>query len=305
MHGTRQYLAGIQKARDQGLIEISGDFEPESGVMPFSNHIDWKIGETVYEGVLTSANTRGLYELIPRLLRFYARMPVRFLELGPGAGNACFEFSLLCEQSNVQAEVCAVSYTPIDPNTPMLASGDSLLEMLSQSPALEILGRNQNDCLWRILTEAAFQLQESRGLPIFGKSERPFIHRQWIGDYPTGIRLGDETFEIVYDMHGPLHRKETAPILDAYSRLSDTGVLFFVFNPKYPPGQIMLEGVRKKYVPIFGRTDSVVVDTTAGSALVAKPESPLAKRFSSKFEEKPQTVPARDIMEFMNWLDAR
>jgi hypothetical protein len=270
--------------------------------MPFSNHIDWKIGETFYEGALSPANTRPLYELIPRVLSFYSDRRVRFLELGPGAGNACYELFLFCGKTGIDAFVSTVSYTPINPYMPMLLSGERLFDILAECPEMQILEKGLDACLWKISTNAAFAWQEKCEKRIFGTTEKPFIHFQWVGDYPSGIVFEAEKFDIVYDMHGPLHRRETLPLLDAYSRLSQTGVLFFVFNPKYPPGQIMLEGVRKKYISLFDPSDSVIVDTSAGSALVAKPQSPMAKRFGAKFPKKPQTVPARDMIEFMKWL---
>ena len=300
---TGIYLEGIRKACRHGLIQVSDSYEPETGVMPFSNHIDWKIGNTLYPGVLSFTNTRPLYVVIPRILNYYRDANVRYLELGPGAGNALFKFSMIVRQYGVAAHICTVSYTPVNPFAPLLLSGDELFSTFSDNPDMEILEEGSQGCLWRIQTEAVFRFQNERGQPIFGETPEAFIHLQHIGDFCDKGILKSQQFDIIYDMHGPLHRREIEPIAYAYAHLSDQGVMFFVFNAKYPPGQMMLGGSRCGTIPLFRKSDMVVVDTGANSALIARENSPLAKRFETKYPQRPQTVTASRMMDFFDWLD--
>jgi hypothetical protein len=303
MINTENYLADIRKACSKGLIRISDAYEPEPGVMPFSNHIDWKVGTDEYPGVLSFTNTRPLYAAIPRILNYYRNSDVRYLELGPGAGNALFEFSEIARQRGVAAQIFTVSYTPVNPFAPLLLSGDELFPMLSDNPDMVIVETGAQGCLWRIQTEAVFRFQNEKGLLIFGESPEAFIHHQYIGDFCEEGIFNSQQFDIIYDMHGPLHRRQIEPIASAYAHLSDSGVMFFVFNAKYPPGRMMLEGARRGAIPLFRASDAVVVDPAAHCALVAREHSPLAVRFGTKYPQRPQTVAASHMMEFLRWLD--
>jgi hypothetical protein len=303
MMNTDIYLEDVRQACLEGLIQVSAFYEPEPGVMPFSNHIDWKIGDTLYPGVISFTNTRPLYAAIPRILSYYRDSDIRYLELGPGAGNALFEFSLTARKYGVAAHICTASYTPVNPFAPLMLSGDQLFAMLSDNPEMEIIEKGAQGCLWRIPTEEVFRFQNETDQPVFGESREAFIHRQCIGDFCTEGLVGSEPFDIIYDMHGPLHRRQIEPITQAYAHLSDQGTMFFVFNAQYPPGQTMLEGARRGTIPLFRKSDAVVVDPNANCALIARESSPLARRFQMKFPKRPQTVAASRIMDFFRWLD--
>lgn len=304
MMNTEIYLAGIRKACREGLIQISDAYEPEPGVMPFSNHIDWKVGNTLYPGVLSFTNTRPLYAAIPGILNYYRNSGVRYVELGPGAGNALFEFSQIARQYDVAIHICTASYTPVNPYAPLLLSGDELYAALADNPAMEIIEKSSQGCLWRIQTEEVFRFHNEMNQPVFGESPEAFIQLQYIGDFCQGGLLQSQQFDIIYDMHGPLHRRQIEPITAAYAHLSDIGTMFFVFNAKYPPGRMMLEGARRGAIPLFRKSDAVVVDPGAHCALVAREHSPLAKRFQAKYPKKPQTVAASRMMEFFRWLQS-
>jgi hypothetical protein len=303
MINTEIYLEGVHQACQKGLIQVSASYEPEPGVMPFSNHIDWKIGDTSYPGVISFTNTRPLYAAIPRILSYYRNTDVRYLELGPGAGNALFEFSRIAHQYGVSVHICTASYTPVNPFAPLMLSGDQLFAMLSDNPDMEIIQKGEQGCLWRIPTEAVFRFQNEMNQPVFGGSRETFVHQQYVGDFCKGGLIESEPFDIIYDMHGPLHRRQIEPITHAYAHLSDQGTMFFVFNAKYPPGHTMLEGARRGTTPLFRKSDAVVVDTSAHCALVARNNSPLARRFQMKYPQRPQTVAASRIMDFFRWLD--
>jgi hypothetical protein len=304
MMNTEIYLEGVRKARRNGLIRVSDAYTPEPGVMPFSNHIDWKAGNTFFPGVLSFTNTRPLYTAIPRILNDYRHSKIRYLELGPGAGNALFKFSQIAREYDVAVHICTASYTPVNPFAPLLLCGDELYGILSDHPAMEIIEKGSQGCLWRIQTEAVFEFQNETNQPIFGESPDAFIHRQYVGDFCQEELLEPQHFDIIYDMHGPLHRRQIAPLAYAYAHLSDEGVMFFAFNAKYPPGQMILEGARLGSIPLFRKSDAVIVDPGAHCALIARENSPLAIRFKKKYPNKPQTVPASHLMEFFRWLDA-
>jgi hypothetical protein len=186
----------------------------------------------------------------------------------------------------------------------LLLSGDELFAALSGDPAMEIIEKGSQGCLWRIQTEAVFRFQNAMNHPVFGESPQAFIHHQYIGDFFQEGLLKSPQFDIIYDMHGPLHRRRIEPITCAYAHLSDKGVMFFVFNAKYPPGQMMLEGARCGAVPLFRKSDAVIVDPGAHCALIARENSPLAIRFKAKYPQRPQTVAASRMMDFFRWLES-
>ena len=298
------YVEGIYRAYEDGHITYADYYVPESGQMQFSNHISWEINGVHYEGGLSFTNTRPLFDGIRLALDYFKGDPVRFLELGPGAGNACYELHCLAKTMGIDVDIHTVSYTPVNPFMPLLRSGNELLASLSSNPNLKIMEKGSHGCSWYILDEDVFRMPDEEIGQIFGKLDEPYIHHQYIGYYPKNMDLPSVGFDIIYDMFGPLHRKNVGTIIDAYSRLSEKGMLFFVFHERYEPGQIMLEGTKRRLTPIFSKRDTVIVDTQNHSAIVAKENNALALRFRKKFKSKFQTVAANDMNDFLKWLQS-
>jgi len=296
------YREGIHRAHKAGHITYVDSYVPESGEMRFSNHISWDINGIHYEGGLSFTNTRPLFDGIPLALAYFENQPLTFLELGPGAGNACHELYSLSKTMNMDVTIHTASYTPINPYMPLLRSGDELLASLSPSPHLKIMEKGPHGCSWYILDEDVFRMPHEALHQIYGKLNDPYIHHQHIGYYPGELDLPSAGFDIIYDMFGPLHREDVGSIVDAYARLSEKGMLFFVFHERYAPGKIMLEGAKKRLTPIFDAHDMVVVDTQHYSAMVARENNPLARRFRKKFKSEFQTFEAHDMMGFLKWL---
>lgn len=296
------YMEGIQRAREKGRITCAENYVPESGEMRFSNHISWEINGVVYEGGLSFTNTRPLFYGIHLALEHFRDEPLTFLELGPGAGNACYELYCLAKKLGIPLKIHAASYTPINPYMPLLCSGDELLARLSSNSHLKIMEKRPHGCSWYILDKDVFRLSDEELGQIYGKLDEPFVHHQYMGYYPRNMEAPSARFDIIYDMFGPLHRKDVGAIVDAYSRLSEKGILFFVFHEKYQPGRIMLEGARRRLTPLFDKRDTVVVDTRNYLAMVARENNPLALRFRKKFNSEFQTVVAHDMVDFLKWL---
>ncbi|MCG6880680.1 MAG: hypothetical protein LJE96_16250 [Deltaproteobacteria bacterium] len=296
------YKEGIHRAHKAGYITYADSYVPESGEMQFSNHISWDINGIHYEGGLSFTNTRHLFDGIRLVLAYFEDNPLTFLELGPGAGNACYELSCLAKTMNMDVKIHTASYTPVNPYMTLVRSGDELLASLSSNPHLKIMEKGPNGCSWYILDEDVFRMPHEALDQIYRKLDDPYIHHQYIGYYPRDIDLPSAGFDIIYDMFGPLHRKDVASIVDAYSRLSETGMLFFVFHERYAPGKIMLEGAKKRFTPIFNPKDTVVVDTQHYRAMVARENNPLARHFRKKFKSEFQTFEAHDMMGFLKWL---
>jgi hypothetical protein len=296
------YIEGIHRADEEGRITYADQYVPESGEMLFSNHISWEVNGVHYEGGLSFTNTRPLFDGIRLALGHFGGEPLTFLELGPGAGNACYELNCLAKKMHIDVEIHTASYTPVNPYMPLLCSGNELLENLSSNISLKILEQGPHGCSWYILDEDVFRMPDEELGQIYGKLDEPYIHHQYIGHYPKNVDLPSLEFDMIYDMFGPLHRKDVGSIVDAYSRLSEKGVLFFIFHEGYEPGKIMLEGAKRRMTPIFNKRDSVVVDTQNHLALVARENNPLALRFRKKFESKFQTLVAYDMIDFLKWL---
>jgi hypothetical protein len=296
------YIEGIQRAREEGRITYAGRYAPESGQMRVSNHISWEINGVVYEGGLSFTNTRSLFLGIRLALEHFGDGPLTFLELGPGAGNACYELYCLAKKMKIHVEIHTASYTPINPYMPLLCSGDELLARLSSNPHLKIMEKGPHGSSWYILDEDVFRMPDDALGQIYGKLDEPYIHHQYIGYYPQNMDPSSAGFDIIYDMFGPLHRKDVGSIVDAYSRLSEKGILFFVFHEGYEPGKIMLEGAKRRLTPIFDKKDTVVVDTQNYLAMVARQNNPFALGFRKKFKSEFQTVVAHDMVNFLKWL---
>jgi hypothetical protein len=302
MFSIESYLAGIRRAHEEGLITYADHYVPDPGGMKYSNHISWEINGVFYEGGLSFTNTRPLFDGIRLALDYFKDGPVKFLELGPGAGNACYELDCLAKTIGADVTIHTVSYTPINPYMPLLRSGDQLLRLLASNPDLKLMKQESHGCSWYILDKDLFRLPDEDLAFLYGKLEVPYIHLQNIGYFPRKLDLPSEGFDIIYDMFGPLHREDVGAVVDAYSRLSEKGMLFFVFHARYEPGQIMLDGAKRRLTPIFNKSDTVVVDTRNHFAIVAREKNALAAHFRKKFKSTYQTVPANDMIGFIKWL---
>ena len=296
------YREGIHRAHKAGHITYVDSYVPESGEMRFSNHISWDISGIHYEGGLSFTNTRPLFNGIRLALVYFEDDPLTFLELGPGAGNACHELYCLAKTMDMDVTIHTASYTPINPYMPLLCSGNELLARLSSNPRLKIMEKGPHGCSWYILDEDVFRMPHEALHQIYGTLNDPYIHHQHIGYYPRELDLPSTGFDIIYDMFGPLHRKDVGSIVDAYARLSEKGMLFFVFHEGYAPGKMMLEGAKMRLIPIFNPKDTVVVDTQHYSAMVARENNPLALHFRNEFKSEFQTFEAHDMMGFLKWL---
>ena len=295
-------MEGIHRAFEEGRIAYAEHYVPESGEMQFSNHISWEVNGVVYEGGLSFTNTRPLFDGIRLVLNHFGGEPLTFLELGPGAGNACYELHCLAKAMHIDVKIHTASYTPVNPYMPLLCSGDELLARLSSNPHLKVMEKGPHGCSWYILDKDVFRLSDEELGQMYGKLDEPYIHHQYIGYYPKDMDPPSARFDIIYDMFGPLHRKDVGSIVDAYSRLSEKGVLFFVFHERYAPGKMMLEGAKRRLTPIFDERDTVVVDTQNYLAMVARENNPLALHFRKKFKSEFQTFEAHDMMGFLKWL---
>ena len=203
---------------------------------------------------------------------------------------------------HIDVKIHTASYTPVNPYMPLLRSGNELLASLSSNPHLKIMEKGPHGFSWYILDEDVFRMPAEEFGQIYGKLDEPYIHHQYIGYYPKNMDPPSAGFDIIYDMLGPLHREDVGSIVDAYSRLSEKGMLFFVFHERYEPGKIMLEGAKRRLTPIFNKRDTVVVDTQNHSAIVARENNPLALCFRKKFKSKFQTIVAYDMIDFLRWL---
>ncbi|MBC8457297.1 MAG: hypothetical protein H8D67_04790 [Deltaproteobacteria bacterium] len=293
-NSIESYLNGIQRAHDEGLIEYASHYVPEAGIMKFSNHVPWEIDGVKYQGCLSLTNTRPLCYIAKLVLNFFQNDAIRFLELGPGAGNACYDLFYFAKEKGETVEISTVSYTPINPYMPILLSGEQLLDVLSRNKNLRFIAEGPQGPLWYILTEEVFCTQNEEGIQIFGMLDKPYINYQYIGNYPQNIDLGAVKFDLIYDMLGPLHGKDLEPINDACSHLTDRGILFFLFDTRYTPGKILIEGAKKGNTGIFDDSDSVIIDIETCSAIVAKKGSELSASLRKKWDPKKQTLHTYD-----------
>ncbi len=297
------YLEGIRRAQAEALIEVAPRYDPDPGVLKYSNHVPWEINGVTYPGRLSLTNTRPLHPVVKLSLYLFGEDPVRFLELGPGAGNACYELHRLSRTLGKQVHISACSFSPVNPYMPMVLSGSRLLRALEGNPALDRVEEGPQGPLWFMATEAAFDIRHQGGERLFELLESPYIHRQYIGKYPESPDLGDQRFDIIYDMLGPLHGDDHNALDDACSRLTDRGFLFFQTDPRYSLGKGIIAEARRGFSGCFGPSDTVLVDVQSRLVLVAKRDCRLSRLLREKPEGPfPQALPLSNITGFLQWL---
>jgi SAM-dependent methyltransferase len=296
------YLEGIRRARAEGLIEVASRYDADPGVLQYSNHVPWEIGGVSYPGRLSLTNTRPLHPVIKLALYIFGEDTIRFLELGPGAGNACYELYRLSRALGKKVHICACSFSPVNPYMPIVLSGSRLLRALEGNPAMERAEEGPQGPLWFIGTEAAFETHRQGVETIFQVLDEPYIDHQYIGRYPESPDLGDRRFDVIYDMLGPLHGDEQEAVDDAYGRLTERGFLFFQMDPRYPLGNGIIDGARKGRVTRFAASDTVLVAPGGQLVLVAREACPVSLLVREKLDAPPQAIPLSDITAFLQWL---
>lgn len=296
------YMAGIDHAREQGLITIAPHYAPSPGVMKYSNHVPWEANGITFPGKLSLTNTRPLHPVIKLALNFFKDETLRYLELGPGAGNASYELYRLSKVIGQTLHIHTASYTPINPFMPMVLSGSRLQKILTTNSNLNMVEEGPQGSLWFISTQAVFDTQKQTGIKIFDSLEEPYINRQYIGEYPKSPALGNQPFNLIYDMLGPLHGDDHNALRDAYARLSDDGLLFFLIDPRYHLGETILDAAVTKHVEFFDDTDLVVVDVNSHSVLIAKGNSKIAHLLKKETGVTSQTTPTLNITGLMQWM---
>jgi hypothetical protein len=296
------YLEGIRRARAGGLIEVAPRYDPDPGVLKYSNHVPWEIGGVSYPGSLSLTNTRPLHPVIKLALYLFGNDTIRFLELGPGAGNACYELYRLSRTLGKKVCISVCSFSPVNPYMPIVLSGSRLLRSLEGNPALERVKESPQGPLWVISTEAAFETHHQGREAVFDSLDEPYIDRQYIGKYPESPDLGDRRFDVIYDMLGPLHGDEPEAVDDAYGRLTDRGLLFFQADARYALGQGIINGARRGRVERFAASDHVLVDVRDHLVLVAKKACRVALLLQEKLDAPPQAMPLPNMTGFLQWL---
>ena len=156
------YTEGIHRAHAEGRITYADHYTPESGAMQYSNHISWEVNGVYYEGGLSFTNTRSLFHGIRRVMGDYRGKSIHFFELGPGAGNACYELHCIARTMHIDVEIHTASYTPVNPYMPLLRAGDELLAHLSSSRHLKILEQNAQGCSWYIRDTDLFRMPDEK-----------------------------------------------------------------------------------------------------------------------------------------------
>jgi len=211
-----EYLAGIRRAADEGLIEyVRKECRYFGESTPFSHLPE--------EGCLCGTNTRRLAPEARAILKHLAQeMPVRMLELGPGAGVAAYEAAAL--RTKYPVNVMTVSLTPTNPyvkhpyvNTKVV---EKAVHVAADFPTMKRdftrVRAHLTHC--DISLEDALLLDEITGSLGFATGE-PFC-KQVIGRFPYETCLTGEKFELIYDSYGLfLYVSKTPDVLKAVLRL--------------------------------------------------------------------------------------
>jgi SAM-dependent methyltransferase len=253
---TGWYLQGIRRAEQNGLIEYARD------------DADWSVASDAYghigheEGVpllLKYTNTRPFPVVARRLLDLYSNSTdVRVLELGPGAGVACAAMNRLLPG----AKIDTVSLTPLNPY--LIFCRDSVHDRIKQP-----------------------SLHEKGLLDLYAARASPFLHNQYIGRFPTEVRLPRADYHFIYDNYGAIfhnfHENTNAPIelaqasiAAALSLLRGDGTMLIMASDGFYRLEELLQAAGTD-------TDVIVICKRSTGwdpcpCIVAKKDSPLSTR---------------------------
>jgi hypothetical protein len=168
------YLHGIRRAEQDGLI----DYPCENGDRPVLSDEYGHIGHVGGAPLLLKyTNTRPLSFVARQLLGLYRDEPdARLLELGPGAGVACAAMYRLLPA----AKIDTVSLTPLNPY--MVFRWDDMYDHIRQPFSHE-------KCL----------------SSLYDTCSSPFVHNQYIGEFPERISPPKEKYHFIYENYGAIY----------------------------------------------------------------------------------------------------
>jgi len=250
------YLEGIRRAEQDGLIDYTCQDADRLIASDDYRHIADGDGSTV---LLKHTNTRPLSFVARQLLGLYRDEPAaRLLELGPGAGVACATMNRLLPG----AKIDTVSLTPLNPY--LIFCRDSVHDRIKQP-----------------------SLHEKGLLDLYAARASPFLHNQYIGRFPTEVRLPKAGYHFIYDNYGAIfhnfHGNTNAPIelaqasiAAALSLLRGDGTMLIMASDGFYRLEELLQSAGTD-------TDVIVIcKRTTGwdpcPCIVAKKDSPLSTR---------------------------
>ena len=241
----KDYLADIQSAEEQGAIVIGKILGTE-----FSNsHLD-SLGDSNTRHL--ESNGKRLFEAI---LKLNKGKEVPVLELGPGAAVACGDMSKIAEESGMKAAIDTIGIVPVAPHFRLLANVSEIsawakkhCEKNGKDEEIKILLKEYDPQKSdpRLSLKLAFALQ-ARGYPVFEILQKPFIRRQYIGNFIHKSIAPDGKYAFIYDYIGAFFyatskrylSPESEPLLveraafeKALNMLSRDGIFYIAHRPE-------------------------------------------------------------------------
>lgn len=307
------YLSEMEEGRRQGLI-VYGD--PSSPLVPEADqfaHLPVEghplaVGRG--RGMLHYWNTRGLVAETRKLLEHLSEgRPIRFLDLGHGAGLACTQARRLAERKKRDIVIHAAGLQPVSPFRGLAKNVVEIAEALPESAILpEGMGElaaaadsfrqaaravitKQNRVGLRLDVALALDARLKLGLFRAPKNGRPIIDRQYIGrmveDY-GGIPGGP--YDLIQDAYGPLTHSENpdALTLAAASLAPEGALLITECKGKSPSGALVTsQGYRlcmRDMVAILLRSCE---RRNADACLLLRRDSAAAEKLAATLKPRP------------------
>lgn len=253
-------LHDIKEAYREDLIiftEKSAEFtlgprDPWSHIYSKPEIIDDGMFVQALPGGIRIANDASLSPLGEHFLRAVCkRTPSpRVLVMGPGAGFEVSQISKILQDANAtDAVVETVSLTPINPFLRFSigadeARGRTLTDMMRmkieaflkkqeltaaaasiRKQVSEVFG-DHDHCQMCFPMGAVLAAQDRFGIEIFEKLRRPYIDRQYIGEFSDKIELGGQ-YDFIYDNRGVMAYTTAAGRRKALRLRAPEGVFFY------------------------------------------------------------------------------
>lgn len=231
MIGKDKYGLGIERAIEEGLIEIHGGKFPEDAFAHYNGDLEKRMG-------ISHVNSRILRPIQREIAKTFPGK-FRYLELGAGAGVSAASMAEL-----PTAEVHTVGLTPINPYLDFNIKGygwgeiESLVEnflrffeyQFQYNPDYLRYSRRS-----KVPPQIILDKQSSLGIPFFLEREIPFIKKQFIGSFPDEFQGDGISYDFISDdcgpcMHAPVERTTIARDI---SRILSPRGIFYVSMADY------------------------------------------------------------------------
>lgn len=173
---------------------------------------------------LSNNNTRVLNPAASMLLQAWPGKPPAIIELGPGSGMAASGMHMVSPDSVIHT---AGGLTPINPfwrfSQDIAFRENDISEKVRELMAAVNVKGSLNTTFD---ADELMRIQREYGVQIFDVLEQPYIHHQWVDDFPKYCTVESGAYDFVYETCGPnWHTQDEEIRQRTFDLLSPTGIV--------------------------------------------------------------------------------